>query len=298
MIALQQVTSRCDTFRGGVVDPGFSRPYDSVAVIDHGAIGLESAQQAVEANGTCKPARHANVAVRDRIVLENLSLVKAIAARMHRGLPVHVELDDLTHAGILGLIDAASRFDPGKHVAFPMYAKHRIRGAILDSLRQMDWASRDLRFRQKQLEKATRELSMELHRKPTEAEVADRLGLDEEGWRQLMMQLQPVAVVSADSPSTEQEGQRQPECAATPDMQPENICGREQMRSMLDQAMTVLPDRYKQVITMYYTNEMTMKEIGGALGINESRVSQIHKVALEKMNAALRHAGVRSASAF
>src|SRR5581483_8470999 len=95
-------------------------------------------------------------AVRDRIVLEHLPLVKAIAIRVHENLPVHVDVDDLIHAGVLGLFDAVEKFDSSKNVAFQSYAKHRIKGAILDSLRQMDWASRDMRKRQKQMETATR----------------------------------------------------------------------------------------------------------------------------------------------
>ena len=291
MIAVRQITSGC---RAGL-DPACSPVQASQAGNQQKAI--ESHHRGAVA-ATRKPTQHANRALRDRIVLENLSLVKAIASRVHSGLPVHVDLDDLTHAGIMGLLDAASKFDEKKDVVFATYAKHRIRGAILDSLRQMDWASRDLRRRQKQLEAATRELSLELQRNPTEAEVADRLGFDEGTWRQLMMQLQTVAVVSADSLPTGYDNQTGPECAATPDMQPENICAREQMHSALDRAMAVLPDRYKQVVAMYYTNEMSMKEIGGVLGVNESRVSQIHKAALEKMNAALQQAGVHSPAAF
>ena len=104
------------------------------------------------------PAKSRRSARRDQVVLENLPLVKAIAIRVHESLPVHVELDDLVHAGILGLFDAATKFDPDKQVAFSSYAKHRIKGAILDSLRQLDWASRDLRRRHKQVEQVTREI--------------------------------------------------------------------------------------------------------------------------------------------
>src|SRR5438477_1009370 len=119
-------------------------------------------------------------AVRDRIVLEHLPLVKAIAIRVHENLPVHVDLDDLFHAGVMGLFDAAVKYNPDKKVVFSAYAKHRIKGAILDSLRQLDWASRDLRRRHKQLEAATRELSLTLQRNPTEAEIAEKLGVDVE----------------------------------------------------------------------------------------------------------------------
>ena len=132
------------------------------------------------------------IARRDRIVLEHLPLVKAIAVRVHENLPVHVDLDDLVHAGVLGLFDAASKFNPEKQVAFSSYAKHRIKGAILDSLRQLDWASRDLRRRHKQVEAATRELSATLQRTPTEAEIAQKLGVEVERWRQMMVDLRSV----------------------------------------------------------------------------------------------------------
>src|SRR5204863_7234484 len=115
-------------------------------------------------------AQAAKLARRDRVVLEHVPLVKAIAVRVHENLPVHVDLDDLVHAGILGLFDAASKFNPDKQVVFSSYAKHRIKGAILDSLRQLDWASRDMRRRHKQVDAATRDLDAELKRKPYEAE--------------------------------------------------------------------------------------------------------------------------------
>ena len=121
------------------------------------------------ANGTARQKEATARAARDRVVLENLSLVKAIAIRVHESLPVHVDLDDLVHAGVLGLFDAASKYNPDKKVVFQSYAKHRVKGAILDSLRQLDWASRDLRKRQKQLDAVTHDLMTRLGRTPTEA---------------------------------------------------------------------------------------------------------------------------------
>ena len=290
------VHTNVETSWVGLANAGYAGVNHPAAVIDE--VIEEQPAPRGRTKGRRKPASAAALAMRDRVVLENLSLVKAIAVRIHETLPVHVELDDLTHAGIMGLFDAASKFDPEKQVTFGSYAKHRIKGAILDSLRQLDWASRDLRRRHKQLEAATRELAGELKRNPTEAEIAGRLGLDEERWRHLMMEMRNVGLVSADTRGTEHDDLPAPDYAGTADNQPDNMCAREQMRLMLDKAMTVLPDRYKRVVTMYYTNEMTMKEIGGVLGINESRVSQIHKAALEKMNAALQQAGIRSAAAF
>jgi RNA polymerase sigma factor for flagellar operon FliA len=238
------------------------------------------------------------IARRDRIVLEHLPLVKAIAVRVHENLPVHVDLDDLVHAGVLGLFDAASKFNPDKQVAFSSYAKHRIKGAILDSLRQLDWASRDLRRRHKQVEAATRELAATLQRTPTESEIAQKLGIDVERWRQMMVDLRSVGLISASSRAAEHDDLPAPDFPSKPETQPDNMCSREQMRSVLGVAMKTLPERYQKVVFLYYTNEMTMKEIGGILGINESRVSQIHKSALEKMQVVLQANGIDSVHAF
>ncbi len=244
------------------------------------------------------PVASAALTRRDHVVLEHLPLVKAIAIRVHENLPVHVDLDDLVHAGILGLFDAASKFNPEKQVAFSSYAKHRIKGAILDSLRQLDWASRDLRRRHKQVEAATRDLSAELQRAPTEAEIAKKLGLDVDRWRQMMVDLRNVGLISASTRATDHEDLPAPDFPGKPEAQPDSICAREQLRSVLGVAMKTLPERYQKVVTLYYSNEMTMKEIGGVLGINESRVSQIHKSALEKMNNALQATGIRNSHAF
>ncbi len=231
---------------------------------------------------------------RDQVVVENLSLVRAIAIRVHENLPVHVDLDDLIHAGVLGLMEAATKFDAEKAVSFSAYAKHRIKGAILDSLRQLDWASRDLRRRHKHVEAMTRELTAELQRAPTEQELADRMGVTVARWRQMMLDLRNVGLVSASTRPQDQEDLPAPDFPSLPDSQPDFICGRRQIREKLTTAMRVLPQRYQMVVTMYYANDMTMKEIGGAMGINESRVSQIHKAALEKMAFALEGAGISS----
>lgn len=236
--------------------------------------------------------------LRDQVVLEHLPLVRAIAIRVHENLPVHVDLDDLVHAGIMGLFDASTKYNPDKKVAFSSYAKHRIKGAILDSLRQLDWASRDLRRRHKQVEQVTRDLAAELHRNPTEDEVASKMGVGVERWRQMMLDLRNVGLISASTRGPEHEDLPAPDFPSKPEFQPDSMCAREQLRAMLGTAMKVLPERYQRVVMLYYTNELTMKEIGTHLGINESRVSQIHKSALEKMAVALQQAGVVSSAAF
>lgn len=236
--------------------------------------------------------------VRDRIVLDHLPLVKAITVRVHENLPVHVELDDLVHAGVLGLFDAATKYNPTKKVVFHSYAKYRIKGAILDSLRQADWASRDMRKRHKQVESVTRELSGTLQRSPTEAELAEKMGVDVDRWRRMAIELRTVGLMSASTRANDQESASAPEFPEQDTWQPDNMCALRQLRSMLDVAAKTLPERYQKVVFLYYSNEMTMKEIGGMLGINESRVSQIHKIALEKMALAMHSAGVHSAEAF
>ena len=235
-------------------------------------------------------------AMRDKTVLEHLPLVKAIAVRVHENLPVHVDVDDLFHAGVLGLFDAAAKYNPDKKVVFSAYAKHRIKGAILDSLRQLDWASRDQRKRQKQIESATRELTAKLGRIPTDTEVAGSMGFDAERWRRVSMEMRMVGLFSSSSLPGDQNVQ--PEFPAKKDSQPDMMCEREQLRETLAEAVRTLPARYQKVVFLYYTNEMTMKEIGDILGVNESRVSQIHKSALEKMAGALRSQGIYSARAF
>ena len=178
---------------------------------------------------------------RDRVVLEHLPLVKAIAVRVHENLPVHVDLDDLVHAGILGLFDAASKYNPEKQVVFSSYAKHRIKGAILDSLRQLDWASRDMRRRHKQVEAATRDLASTLQRAPTEAEVAEKLGMDVDRWRTMMLDLRNVGLISASTRSNEGDELPAPDFPSNPDTQPDSICAREQLRAVLGVAMKTLP---------------------------------------------------------
>jgi RNA polymerase sigma factor FliA len=238
----------------------------------------------------------AALAVRDQIVLEHLPLVKVIAIRVRENLPVHIELDDLIHAGVLGLFDAVDKYDESKNVEFQAYAKHRIKGAILDSLRQLDWASRDMRRRQKQVDTVSRDLSVKLGRTPTEAELAGELGVTTERWRRIAIELRTTGPVSI-SPREDLDQTQEMELVAASDVRPDNICERRELRTTLDRAICQLPDRYQKVVSLYYQNQMTMKQIGDLLGVNESRVSQIHKTALRKMQMTLQSEGICSANA-
>jgi RNA polymerase sigma factor for flagellar operon FliA len=233
---------------------------------------------------------------RDQIVLDHLPLVKAIAIRVHENLPVHVDLDDLIHAGVMGLFDAVTKYDAAKNVAFHSYAKHRIKGAILDSLRQMDWASRDLRRRQKQVETVTRDLAARLGRTPQDGEVADQMGVSLARFRQMQMEMRTSGPVSS-TPDPEQDRERAQEFPADVDLQPDRMCEQHQLKTTLAHAIGTLPARYQKVVFLYYTNDLTMKQIGEMLGVNESRVSQIHKIALKKMADLLENQGIRSSHA-
>jgi len=234
---------------------------------------------------------------RDQLILKFLPLVNAIAAHIQKSVPVHLELDDLIHAGTMGLFDAATKYDAHKEVAFPTYAKHRIRGAILDSLRQLDWASRDLRRRYKQMEAVTRELSVTLQREPTDREVAEAMGLDSRRWHVLMVDFRSLGLAATQS-RPERDEQPAPETPATPANCPDRVFAKSELREKLRSAIQTLPERYQQVVTLYYERDLTMKEIGGILGVNESRVSQIHKSALERIHNALDRNGIHSAAAF
>jgi RNA polymerase sigma factor for flagellar operon FliA len=214
--------------------------------------------------------------------------------RVHN-LPVCVDLEDLIQAGILGLIDAVSKYDAGKGVVFSTYAKHRIKGAILDSLRQLDWASRHLRLRRKQVESVTRDLSAKLDRVPTESEIAEKMGVGLDRWRQMSVDLRMIGLVSASTASNDPDGF---ESSTKAESQPDSICAKEELRELLTNAMKTLPERHHKVVLLYYAKDKTMKEIGGMLGVNESRVSQIHKLALEKMATTLRAAGIHFHHAF
>jgi len=234
---------------------------------------------------------------RDALVLANLPLVKAIAAHVRGGLPVQIDLDDLTHAGVLGLIDAASKFESDKQVPFSSYAKHRIKGAILDSLRQLDWASRDMRRRQKEAELATENLTAILHRAPTETEIATKLGLDVDHWRAMRLDLGSGGPVSISGKGSDSDDLPPPDFPCKPETHPDSIWAQKQLRGVLGEASKTLPERHRKVVQLYYTRDLTMKEIALQIGCNESRVSQIHKVALAKMAIALRNKGIDSSRA-
>lgn len=230
----------------------------------------------------------------DQFVMKHMPLVKAIAAGIRRNLPAHVDLDDLVQAGALGLLDAARKYDAGKKVLFETYAKFRIRGAILDSLRGADWASRGLRKRQKEMEAVRRALAAELGRTPTEIEVAAKMGIDLKRVRKVLTE---VNALGCQHQRGATEVTIRSKAMADSSRQPDRLCASSRLQELLVSAMTALPHRSRSIIELYYRQELTMREIGDRFGINESRVSQVHKRSLELMAAMLRSVGIESSTA-
>lgn len=279
--------------------PNLFRPVLSESDIAFaGSLEPEDDADARNSRSKRKQAEAQTLIARDRMVLDHLHLVKATASSIRKNLPVHADYEDLVQAGIVGLIDAVNKFDSEKQNSFPTYAKHRIRGAILDSLRKLDWASRDMRRRQKLVTAAMDELTHALERAPSENEIADKVGLDLKTCRTTMTDLRNGGPVSYSRFTNEQEERPLPEFASSLETRPDFICGRQELRGALAQVVKTLPEKHQKVVVMYYANDMSMKEIGSALSINESRVSQIHKSALAKLAAALEANGIASHQAF
>jgi len=228
----------------------------------------------------------------ERLMLEHLPTVRYLARRIHERLPHHVEIDDLISAGVLGLIDAFRKFDPTKKVQFRSYAQFRIRGAILDSLRMLDWSPRELRRKGRAIEEAIRRLTARTGQTPGEAEIACELGMGLGEYQQLLGELKGLEIGTLHVERSEDSGDEElAYIPNNPEEDPLFVCLRSEMRSRLAAAIDQLPERERLVMTLYYYEEMTMKEIGLTLGVVESRVSQIHASAVLHLRALLADIG-------
>jgi RNA polymerase sigma factor FliA len=229
---------------------------------------------------------------RDQKLIEHLPTVRYIARRIHERLPQHVDLDDLISAGVVGLIDAFSKFDHTKQVLFKSYAQFRIRGAILDSLRTLDWSPRELRRKGRAVEEAIRTVTHRLGRVPLEQEIATQMELGLAEYQQLLGELKGLEIGSLHMERTEDAGDEELAYLPTsPDEDPLFRCLQGEMKQRLIDAIEELPEKERMVLTLYYYEELTMKEIGLTLGVVESRVSQIHSSAVVRLRVAL--AGLR-----
>jgi RNA polymerase sigma factor for flagellar operon FliA len=231
-------------------------------------------------------------AARDQMLLEHLPTVRYLARRIHERLPQHVELEDLVSAGVVGLIDAFSKFDHTKQVQFKSYAQFRIRGAILDSLRTLDWSPRELRRKGRAVEEAIRSVTQKLGRVPSEPEIAHEMDLGLNEYQQLLGELKGLEIGSLHLERTEDSGDEElTYIPGAPEDDPLFRCLQGEMKQRLTDAIEDLPEKERMVLTLYYYEELTMKEIGLTLGVVESRVSQIHSSAVVRLRVAL--AGLR-----
>jgi RNA polymerase sigma factor FliA len=229
-----------------------------------------------------------NAVNRNLVLLEHLPTVRYLARRIHERLPQHIELDDLISAGVVGLIDAFTKFDHTKRVQFKSYAQFRIRGAILDSLRTLDWSPRELRRKGRRVEEAIRTLTQRLGRSPLENEVAAEMGLELHNYQQLLGNLKGLEVGSLHMERSEDSGDEELAYVPGPgEDDPLFRCLKGEMKQRLVDAVDELPEKERLVLTLYYYEELTMKEIGATLGVVESRVSQIHSSAVLRLRASL-----------
>ncbi len=229
--------------------------------------------------------------LRDRLILTYAPLVKFVAGRVGASLPSHVDEQDLVSYGLLGLIGAIERFDPDREIKFETFAMARIRGAIIDELRSLDWVPRSVRTRARHIERAIAVLERELMRAPTDAEIATKLGITGEELEDSLHEISRSSVAALDELWSPSGGGDQISLIDTikdetePD--PEMSLEQSEVREALAEAISSLPEREKLVVTLYYYEELTLREIGEVLGVTESRVSQLHTKAILRLKAHL-----------
>lgn len=230
----------------------------------------------------------------ERVLLEHLPMVRFLARRIHEKLPQHVDIEDLVSAGVVGLMDAFAKFDPDKKVQFRSYAQFRVRGAILDSLRTLDWSPRELRRKGRAVEEAIRVLTARSGRVPGESEIAAEMGVTLEEYQQLLGELKGLEIGTLHVERNEDSGEEElAYIPGRPEDDPLFHCLRGELEERLTDAIAKLPERERLVMTLYYYEEMTMREIGLALGVVESRVSQVHASAVVHLRSALRDLAAR-----
>jgi RNA polymerase sigma factor for flagellar operon FliA len=229
---------------------------------------------------------------RERLILHYAPLVKFVAARLGAGLPQTVEQADLVSYGIIGLMDALEKFDLSRGIKFETYAVPRIRGAILDELRAMDWIPRSIRSKAREVEKANAELEATLGRGPTDDEVAAHLGLDREELHDVVNQISFLSVMALEETvgGGDERGERRTLIDTLADVaNPDVAAGLEghELRGMLAASINELSERERMIITLYYFEGLTLAEIGGILGVTESRICQIHTKAVGRLRKSL-----------
>jgi RNA polymerase sigma factor for flagellar operon FliA len=230
--------------------------------------------------------------LRERLILHYSPLVKYVAGRVGVGLPSNIEQADLVSYGIFGLIDAIEKFDLERAIKFETYAISRIKGAIIDELRSIDWIPRSVRYKAREVEKAYAALEAKLHRSPTESEVAEELGIKLEELHQIFSQVSFVNVVALDELLTagNDKGDKMSLVDTLEDHKAEDpvqAFETEETKYLLAKAINTLPEREKIVVTLYYYEGLTLAEIGQVLGVTESRICQMHTKAVLQLRGKL-----------
>ncbi|MBI5283303.1 MAG: FliA/WhiG family RNA polymerase sigma factor [Candidatus Solibacter usitatus] len=227
---------------------------------------------------------------RERLIMEHLPQVRLIARRIHERLPGSVNLEDLVSTGVVGLISAIDRFDVSQNVKLKTYAEYKIRGAILDSLRGLDWAPRQQRRRSKQIESAVATLEQQLKRVPTEEEIAAGLGLSLEEFHEWLVEIRGLNIGSLEShPGGDEDGRDLLRFVADKEEDwPSHLLERAELRKLLSQAISRMPYIERTVLGLYYHRELTLREISRVVNLHESRVSQLKTQAIVRLRAFLR----------
>ncbi len=227
---------------------------------------------------------------KERLVIQYMQLVRYVAQRLISRLPANVELEDLVNAGILGLLDAVEKYDPSRKTQFKTYAEFRVRGAILDELRNLDWVPRSVREKAHQLDDVYQALENRLGRPAEDEEVAAELDMDMDEYYRFVDSARAISLINLDELGAREEDQKYIlEVLADPNAEdPFDAAGLAELKSITASAISDLPERERVVLLFYYHREMTMKEIGQALELTESRVSQIHTQAICRVRAKLR----------
>ncbi len=237
-------------------------------------------------------------ALRDRLILTYAPLVKYVAGRLGSGLPAHVDEGDLVSYGLLGLIGAIERYDPERDIKFETYAMARIKGAIIDELRALDWVPRSVRSRAREIERAIAELESRLGRAPTDEEIAQKIGISVDELEESLTDISRSSIAALDELwSATGEGDQISLLDTLEDTsgpRPAEALDETELREALADAIARLPEREKLVVTLYYYEELTLREIGEVLGVTESRVSQLHTKAVLRLKARLAGAAARA----
>jgi RNA polymerase sigma factor FliA len=229
---------------------------------------------------------------RERLVVAYAPLVKYVAGRMGSGLPAHVEEADLISYGLGGLISAIERFDLDREIKFETYAITRIRGAIIDELRALDWVPRSVRARARQFERVNMKLEAKLQRAPTDEEMAAELEITIEEFQEALLQISSSTIVALDElwSVSDSSGDQVSLLDTLPDRgapDPQAVVDQSELRDRIADAIAALPEREKLVIALYYYENLTLREIGEVLGVTESRVSQLHTKAVLRLRSKL-----------